>query len=314
MAHDKKLDDAARAAWLYYVGQNTQDEVATKLGVSRQSAQRLIALASTEGLIRVRVDHPVARCLDLSEQLNRRFELRDCVVVPSDPLDPFSNLGIAQAGAGVIQRYLDAADPQILAFGTGRLLRACVEQIEPTVQSPHRLVSLLGNIMSDGRASAFNVVVRLADRVNAAHYPMPIPPFAESVEQANQYLSQTPVKVILQLIEQAAVSFVGIGQMGDNSPLVKDGFLSPDELQSLADQGAIGEITGWSFDARGQVIHGSVSARVTSAELKRTQTSVRYGISAGLDKRDATLAALRGQLINGLITNEAMADWLIRQG
>ena len=41
----KKLEDAARAAWLYYVAKNTQDEIAQKLDVSRQSAQRLIALA-----------------------------------------------------------------------------------------------------------------------------------------------------------------------------------------------------------------------------------------------------------------------------
>ncbi len=29
-----RLDDAARAGWLYYVAGNTQDEIARKLGVS----------------------------------------------------------------------------------------------------------------------------------------------------------------------------------------------------------------------------------------------------------------------------------------
>ena len=32
-----RLDDAARAGWLYYVAGNTQDQIAAKLGVSRQS-------------------------------------------------------------------------------------------------------------------------------------------------------------------------------------------------------------------------------------------------------------------------------------
>ena len=40
-----KLDDAARAGWLYYVAGNTQDEIARKMGISRQSAQRLVAIA-----------------------------------------------------------------------------------------------------------------------------------------------------------------------------------------------------------------------------------------------------------------------------
>jgi DNA-binding transcriptional regulator LsrR (DeoR family) len=47
-----RLDDAARAGWLYYVAGNTQDEIARKLGVSRQSAQRLVSLAVSEKLSR----------------------------------------------------------------------------------------------------------------------------------------------------------------------------------------------------------------------------------------------------------------------
>ena len=56
----ERLDDAARAGWLYYVAGNTQDEVAQKLGVSRQTAQRLVSMAVSERLIKVRLDHPIA--------------------------------------------------------------------------------------------------------------------------------------------------------------------------------------------------------------------------------------------------------------
>ncbi|TIV09269.1 MAG: MarR family transcriptional regulator, partial [Mesorhizobium sp.] len=61
-----RLDEAARAGWLYYVAGNTQDQIAAKLGISRQTAQRLVSLAMSEGLIKVRVDHPIANCLDLA--------------------------------------------------------------------------------------------------------------------------------------------------------------------------------------------------------------------------------------------------------
>ncbi|TIR71834.1 MAG: sugar-binding transcriptional regulator, partial [Mesorhizobium sp.] len=81
-----RLDDAARAGWLYYVAGNTQDQIAAKLGISRQTAQRLVSLAmSSEGLIKVRVDHPIANCLDLAARLKSRFALDLVEVVPSDP-------------------------------------------------------------------------------------------------------------------------------------------------------------------------------------------------------------------------------------
>ena len=59
---ESRLDDAARAGWLYYVAGNTQDEIAHKLGISRQSAQRLVSLAISKKLIKVRLDHPIASC------------------------------------------------------------------------------------------------------------------------------------------------------------------------------------------------------------------------------------------------------------
>src|SRR5580692_7802012 len=65
----RRLDDAARAGWLYYVAGNTQEEIAAKLGVSRQSAQRLVSMAMGAGLVKVRLDHPIARCLDLARAL-----------------------------------------------------------------------------------------------------------------------------------------------------------------------------------------------------------------------------------------------------
>jgi len=83
-----RLDDAARAGWLYYVAGNTQDEIARKLGVSRQSAQRLVSLAVTERLVKVRLDHPIAKCMELSMRLKERFGLLGCEIVPSDPDAP----------------------------------------------------------------------------------------------------------------------------------------------------------------------------------------------------------------------------------
>ena len=70
-----RLDDAARAGWLYYVAGNTQEEIASKLGISRQSAQRLVSLSVSEGLIKVRLDHPIGRCMDLAARLRSRFGL-----------------------------------------------------------------------------------------------------------------------------------------------------------------------------------------------------------------------------------------------
>lgn len=308
-----RLDEAARAGWLYYVAGNTQDEIARKLGVSRQSAQRLVSLAVSERLIKVRVDHPIARCMELGKKLTERFDLKACEVVPSDPEAPASTVGIAQAGAAEMERHLKSNHPKIIAIGTGRALRACVEQL-PAMDCPqHRIVSLLGNMMSDGSATAYNVIIRMADRVNARHFPMPLPVFATTPEERTLLHAQEPVHNILELARQADVTFVGIGQMNESAQLVVDGFVTRDEAVSLNRLGAIGEITSWVYDKDGHLIDGLINDRVASAPLYPDQDHPVFGIAVGEAKVEAIRGALRGHLVNALITNEATAELLLNQ-
>lgn len=307
----KRLEDAARAAWLYYVAKNTQDEIAQKLEVSRQSAQRLVALAVSEGLIKVRLDHPITQCMELAQQLKEKFNLLECEVIPSDPADPNSNSGLAQSGAAVLERYLKSETPKTLAFGTGRALKACIDEL-PTMQcSQHKLISLLGNMMADGSASAFDIVVTMANRANAKHYPMPLPVIASSVDEKKILHSLQPVKSIFSLIKQADATFVGIGQITEQSPLLLDGFISDSDLNAVKNDGAVGEITSWLYDENGQLLNNETNDKVVSYPLSNNATKPVYGIAAGTDKVAAINAALKGKLINSLITNEYTAKAIL---
>ncbi|MGI2173764.1 sugar-binding transcriptional regulator [Shewanella ulleungensis] len=306
-----RLEDAARAAWLYYVAKNTQDEIAQKLEVSRQSAQRLVALAVTEGLIKVRLDHPIAKCMELAEQLKHRFSLLECEIVPSDPSDESSVHGLAQTSATVLERYLKSAQPKTLAFGTGRALKACIDEL-PSMQCPqHKIVSLLGNMMSDGSASAFDIVVSMANRVQAKHYPMPLPVIANSVTEKNILHELAPIKSILTLVEQADATFVGIGQIGEQSPLLLDGFIDQDKLNELVNDKAAGEIISWVYDHQGQLLAHPINQLVMSAPLIPNANKPVYGVAAGKNKVNAIFAALQGGLINSLITNEYTAEQIL---
>ena len=139
----RKLDDAAKAGWLYYVAGYTQEEIAKKLNVSRQSAQRMVALSVSEGLIKVRLEHPIAKCMDLQVKLKESFGLRSCIVVPSADGEPSSTLGLAQAGAKEIELHLKSPQPKVIALGTGRVLRACVEELTLLNCEHHQIVNNL---------------------------------------------------------------------------------------------------------------------------------------------------------------------------
>src|SRR6204780_5951807 len=83
-----RLDEAARAGWLYFIAGHTQDEIAKMLKVSRASAQRLVSLCLAERLITFRLEHPIAACMELAARLRPAFNLTYCEVVPNDAAAP----------------------------------------------------------------------------------------------------------------------------------------------------------------------------------------------------------------------------------
>lgn len=308
-----RLDDAARAGWLYYVARRTQDEIATAMGISRQSAQRLVSLAVAERLIKVRLDHPIAACQERGEALAQRYGLRYVEVVPSDPAGTSTTVGIAEAAAAEIERWLKRPDPIVLAIGTGRTLKAAVDQL-PSMECPqHRIVSLTGNIGPDGSAAFYNVIFSMADAIKARHYPMPLPVLCPSAEERDALHMQSLVQSTLKLGAEADVTFVGVGELGTEAPLCVDGFLAPEEMAELISAGGAGEICGWIFDHEGRLLSGPINERVASVPIPSTIRSTVVGVAMGQRKEKAILAALKGGLLNGLITDERTAGQLLRQ-
>jgi DNA-binding transcriptional regulator LsrR (DeoR family) len=156
------------------------------------------------------------------------------------------------------------------------------------------------------------VIIRVSDTIRAPHYPMPLPVIARSVEERQLLTGLASVRSVLALIERADVSFVGVGAVSDDAALVQDGIVTREEARALREAGAVGEITGWSFDSRGRLVEGSINERVASAPL-RPGAGRMIGVAMGSTRRAALRGALAGQLISGLVTDEATGEHLLQR-
>jgi DNA-binding transcriptional regulator LsrR (DeoR family) len=195
------------------------------MGISRQSAQRLVSLAVAERLIKVRLDHPIAACLELADAFARNIDLKHVEVVPSDPVSGSTTVGIAEAAAAEIERWLKKPDPIVLAVGTGRTLKAAVDQL-PAIECPQashrvadrqyragRLGCLLQRHLQHGRCGQ-----------GAAFPDAAAGAGVTSAEERETLHAQQLVRSTLEMSAQADVTFVGIGELGIDGPLCLDGF------------------------------------------------------------------------------------------
>lgn len=306
-AEPSQSDDAARAGWLYYVAGMTQDQIARELGVSRQRAQRLVSRAMAEGLIQVRIEHPIGACLELEQALIDRFGLIRARVAPG--LGPGADTvrAIAPAAAQELERFLAMPDPLVIALGTGRALRGMVDAMTTMDAPQHSLVSMIGNIAPDGSASFFDVIMRIADKVRAPHYPMPMPVISSTLEEFAAFTALAPIARVRDLATRADVIFVGVGQMGDDAPLLADGFITRAELTALQKRGAVGEVAGWVFDESGAYLETPGSTRNGGVQIVPRLMRPAIGVAAGPSKVPAIRAALKAGILNGIVTDESSA-------
>jgi len=309
----KRLDQAARAAWFAYVQGLTQDEIASELNISRQNVQRLIALATTMGLVRFRLDHPLAECLALGQKILERFRLRHVEVAPGSRKQEDGGLSTAVFTGRYIENLLTQKVPTVLGLGTGRTLRAAVDHVPSMEQPQHKIVSLVGNVAPDGRATPYDVVMRLSDRVGGQCYPLPLPVITDTAEECALLQSQRGFKALSHLAENAKTWIVGLSAISWNSTLRLDGFIDEIELAEIMEAGGVGEILGWAFNKDGTLIETRFSDRLTALRLSAPILPQRTVLAAasGQEKVPAILAALRGGLVNGLITDEATAIALL---
>jgi DNA-binding transcriptional regulator LsrR (DeoR family) len=125
-------------------------------------------------------------------------------------------------------------------------------------------------------------------------------------------LGEPQISGTLALAERANVALVGIGQPGSESVVTRSGILSEAELQQLRELGAVGDIALRFFDAEGRAVEHEIDVRIVGLTLGQIRQIRRViGVAGGPDKHDAVRAALRGGLIDVLVTDQESGEYLL---
>jgi DNA-binding transcriptional regulator LsrR (DeoR family) len=160
---------------------------------------------------------------------------------------------------------------------------------------------------------AIHLAQRLAGSIGAKPVLLQSPAIVGSPE-AQRVLSRDPsVQEASSLFERLDIALVGIGSLEPSLVLTASGnILSREERGELQRQGAVGDICFRYFDVDGKPIKSPLMKRVIGIDLPRLRACKRVvGVAGGASKVQAILGALRGGLIDVLITDQRTAEVLV---
>lgn len=157
-------DFVARVAYLYYVKDQTQSQIAKTINIDRSTVSRLLKRARAKGIVTVRVNHANTEIFELEEKLRQAFKLRQVVIIPSSASDSVEakNQQLATAAAHYLKRVIKPHDRVGFAWGT--TLAGMIGQLNHPVHTNAIFVPLVGGPSPKNTKYHVNAIVYDAAR------------------------------------------------------------------------------------------------------------------------------------------------------
>jgi len=317
MTHIDELRLMTKVARLYYEENLRQSEIAEQLGLSQTTISRLFSRAREEGVIRITVNTPKGTFLDLEKELIARFGLRDAIVVDCQNADDGERIQrfLGSAASFYVESIINSGEVIALSSWSSTLLALVDSMHRIPRKKGIKVVQPLGGVGNpSAEIHATRLTSRFADLVQGEAVFLPAPGVVESKATRDAFLKDAFVQQVMSLYEHVTMALVGIGSVSPSALLAQSGnAFSPEELNTLREKNAVGDILLHFYDSEGMPVRSFLDERVISMELEQLKKVDRsIGIAGGSRKFAAIRGALRGNLINILVTDSRTAGNLIQ--
>ena len=294
---------ATKAAWYYYMEDNTQTQIAEVMGVSRAKVIRLLEEARAQGIVQFSFRKNDSQRVSAEQLLIDRFGLKDAFVIPT-PLDSSAiNQSIAQGAAHYVSDHL--REDGYLNIGYGDTVSRMLGVLAKNREESLNVVSLTGGV-----SYYLPTVGTTAYSMHLFLTPSPLVVSSRQVRDA--LLDEKSLQDVSTMTEYADMSVVGIGAAVEGATVLRNGILNEGELTVLKMQGAVGDVLNHFMDKDGNLIQTEIEDRVISTDLdKLRQLKNVVGVAGGKDKVTAIKAVLNGGYLNVLITDSDTAAELL---
>lgn len=305
-------DDVLRmAASLYYVDGLGQTEVANLVRVSQTKISRLLAVALDRGIVRISVDQYDPRLKALEDQLCAKFGLRSAAVIKTarNATREAARQTVGHFGAPFVASLFPTAG--VIAIGGGRSVAEVIHRFRRSDGRRLTVVQAMGSIDSNiSPVDALELGRTLVNLWGGEFLTLSTPAFVPDKKTRDVFLGSDQIKSVWQRLRKADAALVGVGPL-EQSVYSERGVLNSADVGQLRGSGAVGEICGRFFDARGNECTSPWRNRAISVELDYLRKIPQViGVAAGPERAPAVAAAMRGGLLKSLLIDEVGAQAL----
>lgn len=304
----------SNVALLYYGEGLTQGEIAKRLKVSRATVVNMLRESRDLGIVEIRVDGRHLSGSTLSRDLREAFKLQDVYVSePGDGVPLARSHTLAQLGRVAATAVLDIVEPgDRIGIAWGETIMAVAEAMPANPVPDIEVCQLIGSMMSERVPASENCTIQIASKLGAQCFTLHAPGLISEAKLARQIRVEPTIHAQLERLKALDFCVYSIGNVAPETHLVAAGMATKDALAAARKQGAVGIVCCRYIDADGNEMDLPPAERLIAAETADLRAArKKLLVVCGTDRRDATLAALQGNLVTHLCVDTALAKALL---
>ncbi|MEI8131460.1 MAG: sugar-binding transcriptional regulator [Leptolinea sp.] len=301
-----------RIAWLYYMENLTQAQIAERLNLSRIKITRNLKLARDKGIVQINIQSDSSALLELESALSNRYNLKDVKVVMSvEPRQSLHRLLAKGASEWLVPRLESGLT---IGLGLSRTLSYMPEYFKPKRKIMCNFTDIIGGITGPASSMiSLNITSQMAEICGGRPFRLLAPSVVSSKQAYEIILSEPILNEVFQKAQNCDILFQSCGGVDLDALLYENKSLRAETLKVLSDNGAVGDILGHFVDIDGTPVKVPYDELIISISLEALQ-KVHLGvlIAGGLEKVKTIHAALKANYFNVLITDENTAKEVLR--
>lgn len=308
------LATLVRVSRLYYELGETQEAIATLVGVTRPQVSRLLKEARAQGVVEIRIVDRSEVESPAGEALRTRFGLRAVHLAPT--LDGPPELTRRRVGrlAGEVLRSA-IRDGMVVGIGDGASVSAVADELGAGAMASGGAAGAGGGAQVDAtvvplcggfwRAGAGDEPYRrIGDALGASVHALHAPGLLDDAKVRDALCAHAGVRSVIDLWARLDVALFGIG--GRSWSEASIGRPAMAEIEAGK---AVGEVLIAPFAIDGRLVGDSLRQRTVAFDARSlANVPLAIGVAEGASKVGPILGALRGHFLNVLVTDVRTAE------
>lgn len=317
---DRIYQESLQVATMYYYQGLTTEVIAKEMEFSRPKVSRLLSHARATGMVEIKIVNVQSRLSPLETQIKERFGLSAVHIVPAPEL--MGEVIWLERVARFAANHLNTAieNGQTVAVAWGTTISEITANLIPKHLPDVTIVQLngSGNTFAPDNRYAANILEQFAQNFQASAVLFPVPTFFDYRETKDAMWRERSIRKIIEMQTNADVLLYSIGSVdaGVPSHVYSHGYLSPEDISRLAEEGVVGDLATVFFRGDGSWEDIALNKRASGPPLSLYSSTGKRAICvvSGRNKIPGLLAALRARLMTELIVDEPTARQLCRDG